>query len=207
MKIHHNFLKTAINANVLKFGKFILKSGRISPYFFNAGLFDNGKFIYEIAHCYADKIIEKKIKFEILFGPAYKGIALSAVVASILFIKYNVVIGFCFNRKEKKDHGEKGRFIGASFYKKRVLIIDDVITSGSSIQESINMIKEKSGNVIGICIGLDRQEMILQKELKIYSIATITDLIEYMYLTNIFETKLLISMKNYHKQYGIKNKE
>ena len=151
------FIELALEFDVLKFGEFKLKSGRISPYFFNAGLFNTGKALAELGQCYAQAIVDSGIEYDVLFGPAYKGIPLVAVTAMALYEQHGVDAPFAFNRKEKKDHGEGGVIVGSPL-QGRVLILDDVITAGTAIRESIDMIQAAEAQAIGVMIALDRQE-------------------------------------------------
>ncbi|CAX39694.1 orotate phosphoribosyltransferase, putative [Candida dubliniensis CD36] len=156
-----SFLQLALDSQALKFGKFTLKSGRESPYFFNLGLFNTGKLLSNLATAYAEAIIASKLKFDILFGPAYKGIPLTAItvvkLAELDPINYGN-IGYSFNRKEKKDHGEGGSIVGYNLKNKKILIIDDVITAGTAINEAFEIINNEKGQVVGCIIALDRQE-------------------------------------------------
>lgn len=151
------FIKFAIEKNALRFGKFQLKSGRISPYFFNSGLFNDGESLSELGKFYAAAVEQAKLDFDLIYGPAYKGIPLASALSIALQEHYHVSYPFCFNRKEEKDHGEGGTTFGAEI-RGRVLIVDDVISAGTSIDESINIINSKNGNVIGAVIAVDRQE-------------------------------------------------
>eukprot|EP00586_Coscinodiscus_wailesii_P003194 CAMPEP_0172489422 /NCGR_PEP_ID=MMETSP1066-20121228/19378_1 /TAXON_ID=671091 /ORGANISM="Coscinodiscus wailesii, Strain CCMP2513" /LENGTH=558 /DNA_ID=CAMNT_0013257255 /DNA_START=223 /DNA_END=1899 /DNA_ORIENTATION=+ len=160
------FLEFSLGLGVLKFGEFVLKSGRTSPYFFNAGLFASGGALAKLAKCYAAAIMASKdlrdengqVKFDVVFGPAYKGISLGAVVCASLYNDYQVDVGFAYNRKEKKDHGEGGLLVGASMENKRVLIIDDVITAGTAIRESYTTLTKINAIPTGVVIALDRAE-------------------------------------------------
>ena len=150
------FIEFAIRAGVLRFGEFKTKAGRLSPYFFNAGLFDDGQKLGELARYYAQAAIASGIAFDVIFGPAYKGITLAAATAVALAgLGHNVP--FCFNRKEAKDHGEGGNIVGAAL-KGRALIIDDVITEGAAKREAIELIRAAGATPAGILIALDRQE-------------------------------------------------
>jgi orotate phosphoribosyltransferase len=150
------FVDFAIRAGVLRFGEFKTKAGRLSPYFFNAGLFDDGEKLGELAGFYARAALASGIAFDVIFGPAYKGITLAAATAVALAgLGHNVP--FCFNRKEAKDHGEGGMIVGAPL-KGRALIIDDVITDGASKREAIDMIRAAGATPAGVLIALDRQE-------------------------------------------------
>lgn len=151
------FLELAIHADVLGFGEFTLKSGRVSPYFFNAGRFRTGLALARLGQHYAAAINASGLHFDMLFGPAYKGIALAATTAIALAERYGRDVPLCFNRKEAKDHGEGGHLIGAPL-KGRVLIVDDVITAGTAVGESVEMIRAAGAEPAGVLIALDRQE-------------------------------------------------
>ena len=152
-----DFLDFAIAKQVLKFGEFTLKSGRVSPYFFNAGNFQTGADLSRLATAYANAIVESDIQFDVLFGPAYKGIPLAAATSLALYEQHQVDIPWCFNRKEAKDHGEGGNIVGAPLTGK-ILIIDDVITAGTAIRESMDLIVQANAEAAGVVIALDRQE-------------------------------------------------
>ncbi len=151
------FLDFALDVGVLKFGEFTLKSGRVSPYFFNAGLFNSGASLARLGRYYAQAIVDSGIGFDILFGPAYKGIPLAAVTAAALFDQHGLDIPYAFNRKEAKDHGEGGSIVGHEL-NGRVLIIDDVITAGTAIREAMEIIRAQGASAAGVVIALDRQE-------------------------------------------------
>jgi len=151
------FFELALAKGNLGFGSFTLKSGRISPYFFNAGGFDDGASLAELARCYADAIVDSGVAFDMLFGPAYKGIPLAAATAIALQTHHQRNVPFAFNRKEAKDHGEGGTIVGAPLAG-RVLIIDDVISAGTSVRESVGIIGSAGAHPAGIVIALDRQE-------------------------------------------------
>jgi len=151
------FLELALAKNALRFGEFTLKSGRKSPYFFNAGLFDSGAALAALGHAYALAAIDSGIAFDLLFGPAYKGIALAATTAVALAREHARDVPVAFNRKEAKDNGEGGMLIGAPL-KGRVLIVDDVISAGTAIRESLALIRAHGADAAGILIALDRQE-------------------------------------------------
>ena len=207
----NRFFELALNKGILSFGSFTLKSGRISPYFFNAGGFDDGASLGELARCYADAIMDSGIEFDILFGPAYKGIPLAAATAVALneFQGQNVL--YAFNRKEAKDHGEGGIIVGAQLTGK-VLVIDDVISAGTSVRESISIIRAAGAEVAGITIALDRQEQgtgelsAAQQVNSEYgipcaSIAGLDDLIRYLELNSI-ENIDLNAIQQYRETYG-----
>ena len=151
------FLALALNHNALRFGQFTLKSGRVSPYFFNAGSFDDGASLAVLGSCYAAAIQLSGIAFDMLFGPAYKGIPLVAVTAAALQSEQGVNKPFAFNRKEAKDHGEGGAIVGRPL-SGRVLIVDDVITAGTAIRESIHLIRRSGATPAGVTLALDREE-------------------------------------------------
>ena len=152
------FLDLALRAEALRFGEFTLKSGRISPYFFNAGRFDSGAALAGLAGCYADAVDAAGLGFDLLFGPAYKGIPLATALACE-YARRGRDLPLAFNRKEAKTHGEGGTLIGAPLAGKRVLIVDDVITAGTAIREALGLIREGGGSPAGIVIALDRQEI------------------------------------------------
>jgi orotate phosphoribosyltransferase len=205
------FLKFAIEQNVLKFGHFTLKSGRQSPYFFNAGLFNSGKSLAALATFYAQAIQASGLEYDLLFGPAYKGISLAATTSMALFQQYQRDIPFCFNRKEIKDHGEGGVLVGAPL-KGKVLLIDDVITAGTAIRESIALIRKHGAEPVGVVVALDRQERGLhhlsaiqeleqQENIKIISISNLSEMMEYLKTQGAFETLQVV--KDYREHYGV----
>jgi orotate phosphoribosyltransferase len=151
------FLEDALARDALRFGEFTLKSGRVSPYFFNAGRFDSGAALATLGQAYARTLIDAELGFDVLFGPAYKGIPL-ATAAAVALASLGRDAPLAFNRKEAKDHGEGGMLIGASMAGKRVLIVDDVITAGTAIREAIAIIRHAGGEPCGVLIALDRQE-------------------------------------------------
>jgi len=153
----YEFIEFAIEAGVLRFGDFTLKSGRVSPYFFNAGLFNTGSQLARLGRFYAQAIVDSGIRFDVLFGPAYKGIPLAAAAGIALADHHDRNVPWCFNRKEAKDHGEGGNLVGAGLTGS-VLIIDDVITAGTAIRESVDIIQAAGAAPAGVVIALDRQE-------------------------------------------------
>ncbi len=207
------FIRFALDRNVLKFGEFTLKSGRISPYFFNAGLFNDGHSLAQLAGFYAQTLVEQGENKFMLYGPAYKGIPLAAATAVALALNHNLTIPYAFNRKEVKDHGEGGQLVGAPL-KGRVFIVDDVITAGISIGESIEIIQANNAEVAGVLIGLDRQEKTLDSELSaaqkikqtynipVYAVANMDLLIEYLATDNKYKN-YLTQMNQYRDQYGV----
>ena len=156
-KYQQEFIEFALKIGVLRFGEFTLKSGRISPYFFNAGLFNSGSSLAQLGRYYAQTIVDSKLEFDVLYGPAYKGIPLAAATAIALADHHGMDMPYAFNRKEAKDHGEGGTIVGAPLQGK-VLIIDDVISAGTSVRESIDIITAANAEPAGVVIALDRQE-------------------------------------------------
>jgi len=206
-----NFIELALHYDVLKFGDFKLKSGRQSPYFFNAGLFNTGKALAEMGRCYAQAIVDQGIEYDILFGPAYKGIPLVAVTAMALQIDHGLDVPYAFNRKEAKDHGEGGSIVGSKI-EGRVLVLDDVITAGTAIREAIDIIDHNNGTAIGVLIALDRQEKgtgdrsAVQElhddyGLDVFSIIGMEHLIQY--LQDQGNEEMLDAMQFYRTEYGV----
>lgn len=205
------FIDFVIRENILRFGQFTLKSGRQSPYFFNAGLFNTGRALAQLGHFYAQTIQSTQIPFDMLFGPAYKGIPLVTATAIALANDYQRNVPYCFNRKETKDHGEGGNLVGAPL-SGRVLLIDDVITAGTAIREVMPIIQAAGAQLVGIIIALDRQERgqtersaIAEIEhiygIPVKSIINLTTLINYLKVQSS-DQALLKSMQTYQEQYG-----
>ncbi|VAX03067.1 Orotate phosphoribosyltransferase [hydrothermal vent metagenome] len=205
------FLDFAIDVGVLRFGEFTLKSGRISPYFFNSGLFDTGASLARLGRYYAQAIINSGIEFEMIYGPAYKGIPLAASLAIALADKHDRDVPYCFNRKEAKDHGEGGVIVGAPL-KGRVLIIDDVISAGTSVRESVDIIRAAGATPAGVIIALDRQERgqgetsAIQEveqdyDLHVTSIVRLHELAEFLNEKGN-QTEALKAIESYRTQYG-----
>jgi orotate phosphoribosyltransferase len=206
------FLDFAIQAGVLRFGQFTLKSGRNSPYFFNTGLFNSGNGLAQLGRFYARAIIQSGIKFDMIFGPAYKGIPLAAATVIALSDYHGLDIPYAFDRKEAKDHGEGGNVVGAPL-QGRVLIIDDVITAGLSAAYSIELIRKNKADAAGFVIALDRQEktagsdtsalQLLQQEqgLPVFSIATLEDLVELLQ-QDAEKSDILSEIEDYREEYG-----
>jgi orotate phosphoribosyltransferase len=206
------FIQLAIENDVLRFGEFTLKSGRTSPYFFNAGLFNSGKALAELGACYAKVIIDQALEFDVLFGPAYKGIPLAAAIAVALSTEHGIDKPYAFNRKEAKDHGEGGSLVGADVHG-NVLIVDDVITAGTAIREAVDIIAAEGGQTSSILIALDRQErgqgklsaiQEVQQDfgVSVHSIITMADLIAYIQTDENY-SQHLDAMQAYRDQYGI----
>ncbi len=206
------FIDLAIKYQVLRFGEFTLKSGRVSPYFFNAGLFNSGYALAELGRCYAQTIIENNINYDVLFGPAYKGIPLVAAVAYALSAEHDIDKSYAFNRKEAKDHGEGGLIVGAKL-EGNVLIVDDVITAGTAIREAVDIIRSDGAKTSAVLIALDRQEKGMSDlsaiqevhrdyGIDVFSIITMADLIDYLASENT-SAEHLSAMQAYRSQYGI----
>ncbi|MDG1254279.1 MAG: orotate phosphoribosyltransferase [Glaciecola sp.] len=206
------FIEFAINRNVLRFGQFTLKSGRLSPYFFNAGLFNTGADLALLGKCYAEALTQSGIAFDVLFGPAYKGIPIATTTAVALATEHNLSVPYCFNRKEAKAHGEGGSLVGSEL-KGNIMLVDDVITAGTAIRESMELIAQHEANLAGVLIALDRQEK-GQGELsaiqeverdfgtKVISIVTLGDVVEYLQ-TKPEYAEHLVNVTAYREQYGI----
>ena len=194
-QVAQEFVAFAVQAGVLRFGEFKTKAGRVSPYFFNAGLFDDGAKLGRLAEFYARRLIASGIEFDMIFGPAYKGITLAAALA-VELARHGRNLPFAYNRKEAKDHGEGGTLVGAKLAG-RVLIIDDVISAGTSVRESIHMIEAAGAQAVAVAIALDRQEratddagqelpqsavQVVSTDLKlgVAAIATLQDLLQYL---------------------------
>lgn len=202
------FIKLALDCQVLKFGEFTLKSGRISPYFFNAGLFYQGTALRQLGQFYAKTLLEYQAEFDHLFGPAYKGLPLATATA-IALAELGQETTVTFNRKEIKNHGEGGQLIGAPLIGKTI-IIDDVITAGTAFRESQILIKENGGQLTGVIIALDRCERGLTQEsalaeikaqgINVYSIITLFDLIDYLRSTN--QNEQVKKLEAYQTAYG-----
>jgi orotate phosphoribosyltransferase len=205
------FLDFALKSQVLRFGDFTLKSGRKSPYFFNAGLFNRGAALARLGRYYAQAIVDSGIAFDLLFGPAYKGIPLAAVTAAALAEHHGRDLPYAFNRKEAKDHGEGGNIVGHPL-QGRVLIIDDVITAGTAIRESLDIIKGQGAVPAGVVIALDRQERgqgarsaIQEVEqdhgIPVAAIVRLEHLAQY--LSDSGQASVLAAIEAYRQEYGI----
>jgi orotate phosphoribosyltransferase len=204
------FVEYCLQRGALRFGEFTLKSGRVSPYFFNAGIFNRGADLAALAEFYADAIQQAEIEFDLLFGPAYKGIPLAAITASALFQQHRRDLPYAFNRKEAKDHGEGGSIVGAEIAG-RVMIIDDVITAGTAIRESISLIEALGAEACAVTIALDRQEKGLgelsaiqeleQRGLRVISIIRLDHILEYLVASGDHAQQAAIEA--YRERYGI----
>ncbi|ASY75157.1 MULTISPECIES: orotate phosphoribosyltransferase [Pectobacterium] len=206
------FIEFALSKQVLKFGEFTLKSGRISPYFFNAGLFNTGRDLALLGRFYAAALVDSGVEFDLLFGPAYKGIPIATTAAVALAEHHDRDLPYCFNRKEAKDHGEGGSLVGSPL-QGRVMLVDDVITAGTAIRESMEIIGAHGATLAGVMIALDRQERgraelsAIQEverdyQCKVISIITLTDLIAYLAEKPEMAAHL-DAVKAYREQYGI----
>jgi orotate phosphoribosyltransferase len=207
------FIAFAIEKQVLKFGEFKTKAGRLSPYFFNAGLFNDGESLLKLGEFYAETIKKSQIQFDMLYGPAYKGITLAASIA-IALAKNGHNVPYAYNRKEAKDHGEGGVIVGAPL-QGRVLIIDDVISAGTSVRESIDLIQQHGAKPCGVAIAIDRQEKGLGElsavqevqtlhNLPVCAIANLSDLLAFV-ANQPAMAQHLLKIQEYRRQYGIKN--
>ncbi len=209
------FVDLALRRNALRFGRFTLKSGRESPYFFNAGLFNDGESLGVLGRCYAAAIDASGLGFDMLFGPAYKGIALATATAVALCAAHGRNVAFAFNRKESKNHGEGGRIVGAPL-SGRVLIVDDVLTAGTAVRESLDLIRQAQAQPAGVALILDRQERgqgqtsavqeLEQQGLKCVSIVTLDELIEALSRPADGRARIsdeqLTSLRAYRQRYG-----
>ena len=206
------FLKFAIDIGVLRFGEFTLKSGRISPYFFNSGLFNTGSSLARLGRYYAEAIVASGIEFDMLFGPAYKGIPLAASAAIALADHHNRDVPYAFNRKEAKTHGEGGSIVGSALQGK-VLVIDDVITAGTAIRESVDILKAADAELAGVVISLDRQEkgqadssaiqeVEQQYGIRVANIVSLENLVEYL-RDSTDNQDALAAIQSYRDQYGV----
>lgn len=206
------FIEFAIERGVLKFGEFTLKSGRKSPYFFNAGLFNKGRDLARLGRYYAAALTDAGIAFDVLFGPAYKGIPIATTTAVALADHHDVDTPYCFNRKEAKSHGEGGNLVGSPLSGK-VMLVDDVITAGTAIRESMTLIEQNNATLAGVLIALDRQER-GQGELsaiqeverdfstQVVAIVTLADVVTYLSEKGGFDDSIA-AINTYRDNYGI----
>jgi len=206
------FIEFALSRNVLRFGEFTLKSGRVSPYFFNAGLFNTGSALARLGRYYAEAIVDSGLAFDVLFGPAYKGIPLAATTCVALADHHERDMPYCFNRKEAKAHGEGGNIVGSPL-QGRILIIDDVITAGTAIRESMQLIETAGAKPAGVVIALDRQEkgsgelsaiqeVEQQYGIPVLSIVKLEDLITYLEQQPAMQANLT-AVQTYRERYGV----
>ncbi|MFQ3176414.1 MAG: orotate phosphoribosyltransferase [Psychromonas sp.] len=206
------FIEFALEKQVLKFGQFTLKSGRTSPYFFNAGLFNSGRDLARLGRFYAAALMDSGIDYDLLFGPAYKGIPIATTTAVALSNDYDLDVPYCFNRKEAKTHGEGGSLVGSELQGK-IMLVDDVITAGTAIRESMDIIQAHHAQLAGVLIALDReekgraelsaiQEVERDYSAKVISIVKLSDLITYLEAKPEMQEHLA-AVKTYREQYGI----
>lgn len=206
------FIEFALEKEVLKFGEFTLKSGRKSPYFFNAGLFNTGRDLARLGRFYAAALADSGIEFDVLFGPAYKGIPIATTTAVALADHHDIDTPYCFNRKEAKNHGEGGNLVGSAL-EGRVMLVDDVITAGTAIRESMEIIKANGADLAGVLVAIDRQEkgkgeLSAIQEVErdfgcaVISIVSLGDLITYLEEKGN-ATEHLEAVKAYRAEYGI----
>ena len=206
------FIDFALKSQVLKFGEFTLKSGRISPYFFNAGLFNTGNQLATLAYFYAKKITESDIKYDVLFGPAYKGIPLVAAISIVLSLRYNIDMPYAFDRKEAKTHGEGNIFVGADMTNKKVILVDDVMTAGTAFFESLSKLKNINANITGVILSIDRQERTKDSYISATKkisqdfnipVLSVTNFEEiYKFVKETLDQETLIKFENYREKYG-----
>jgi len=207
-----DFIEFAIERGVLKFGEFTLKSGRVSPYFFNAGLFNRGGDLAKLGRFYADALMDAGVAFDVLFGPAYKGIPIATTTAVALADSHKLDVPYCFNRKEAKTHGEGGNLVGSPLEGK-VMLVDDVITAGTAIRESMTLIEQQQASLSGVLIALDRQERgngelsaIQEVErdfgTQVISIVSLADVVAYLTEKGGFDSKIS-AINTYRENYGI----
>ncbi len=206
------FIEFALEKEVLKFGEFTLKSGRKSPYFFNAGLFNTGRDLARLGRFYAAALVDSGIDYDVLFGPAYKGIPIATTTAVALADHHDVDTPYCFNRKEAKDHGEGGNLVGSAL-EGRIMLVDDVITAGTAIRESMEIIKANGADLAGVLVAIDRQEkgkgeLSAIQEVErdfgcaVISIVSLTDLVTYLEEKGT-NNEHLEAVKAYRAEYGI----
>ncbi len=205
------FIEFAIKNNVIRFGEFKLKSGRISPYFFNAGLFNTGSQLVQLSQFYAQTLAASELEYDVLFGPAYKGIPLATATAMSLSTHFGRDTPLCFNRKEPKDHGEGGNLVGAPL-KGNVVIVDDVITAGTAIREALDIISNAGAKPVAVVIALDRQEkgtgelsaiqeVEQQFNIPVISIIKLSDIADYLQQKD--DADILEKIEQYRTNYGV----
>ncbi len=206
------FIEFAVRRGALRFGSFTLKSGRLSPYFFNTGAFDSGAALSELGRAYSAAIVDSGVKFDLLFGPAYKGIPLGTAIAIALYRDHGRDVPLCFNRKEAKDHGEGGDLLGAPLHG-RVLIVDDVISAGTSVNESMQIITRAGATAAGVMISLDRQErgrgtlsaaqeVEREHSIPVGRIIGLNDVLDYLRDDGDHESEVS-AIEAYRREYGV----
>ncbi len=215
MTMKSDFIEFLLQHQALKFGNFTLKSGRQSPFFFNLGVFSSGSSLTKLGEFYAQTLLQSQLEYEVLFGPAYKGISLATATSIALYQQNQLDVPFAFNRKEAKDHGDGGLIVGRSLQNKKVIMLDDVITAGTTVRETIRLLKEFSASFSGIIIAFDRQErgegkltatqeVQEQYGIPVASILKLNDVIEYLESQQKFKAELA-AIKAYQEQFGLKN--
>lgn len=213
LQYQKDFIELAIKHKALSFGEFTLKSGRKSPYFFNAGQFKTGSALASLGRFYAQALVNSGVEIDLVFGPAYKGIPLAAVTAGALYDQHQLDLPYSFNRKEAKDHGEGGTIVGSEL-KGRVLIVDDVITAGTAVREVMSMISSAGATPGAVLIGLNRQERgqgtlsaieEIEQEYKIpvISIVNLDSIVEYLSQSSAQDPQLLERVKAYRAEFGV----
>ncbi|WVH08841.1 MAG: Orotate phosphoribosyltransferase [Fluviibacter phosphoraccumulans EoVTN8] len=211
LTLSHDFIRFALDQNVLRFGEFKTKAGRLSPYFFNSGLFQDGAALAKLSEFYAGRLIEFGLQFDMLFGPAYKGIPLVAAI-SVILAQHGHNFPYAFNRKEAKDHGEGGTIVGAPL-KGRVLIVDDVISAGTSVRESVELIRNQGATPVAVLIALDRMErgtgglsavheVSASYGIPVVAIANLADLLDFL-KNNVDLASHRPAVAAYREQYGV----
>ncbi len=207
-----HFIEFLLKHKALQFGQFTLKSGRVSPYFFNSGTFQTGDSLARLGNYYATALLESNLSYDLLYGPAYKGIPLVTTTTIALYTQHKKKLAYCFNRKETKDYGDKGSFVGAPL-RGRIVMVDDVISAGTTLGETIQLIKPHNAHLTGVLIAFDRQERgqgqqsavqeaMAQFNIPVHSIITLTDLMHYIHQNKEFH-QWITPMEHYQKQYGI----
>ena len=206
------FIEFALEKGVLKFGEFTLKSGRKSPYFFNAGLFNTGRDLARLGRFYAEALVDAGIEYDVLFGPAYKGIPIATTTAVALADQHDIDTPYCFNRKEAKDHGEGGNLVGSPL-EGRIMLVDDVITAGTAIRESMEIIQANGADLAGVLVAIDRQEkgkseLSAIQEVErdfgcaVISIVSLGDVVRYLEEQTGMDAHLE-AVKAYRAEYGV----
>lgn len=210
-ELQKQFITFLLENDALKFGEFKLKSGRMSPYFFNLGVFNSGKSLAKLGEFYAETLINSRMHCDILFGPAYKGIPLVTATSIILAEKFNKNIPYCFNRKEKKEYGDVSQFVGAAL-NGNVVMLDDVITAGTTVRETVGLLKNTDATLSGIIIAFDRQERgesnlsavqetVKKHNIPVQSIVTLSDVVQYLSENKNLKNHLN-AIEKYREQYG-----
>lgn len=205
-------IELAVEARALRFGRFTLKSGRKSPYFFNAGAFGSGSALARLGRCFAEALLDSGVEFDMLFGPAYKGIPLACATAMALADRHNLDIPWSFNRKEAKDHGESGNLVGAPL-QGRVVVVDDVVSAGTAARESLDLIRRAGARPVALLVALDRQErgrgeqsaaeeLASEENVKVIGIATLDDLVSWLSSRESGQADLA-AMREYRTRYGV----